>query len=177
MTVASYISFLRILLIIPIIILSSYQTILTNFVSLFLFLIAGFTDYLDGYIARKTNTETNFGALLDLLADKLLVCIVLIWFLFLYKNSYLLFPVILIVSRELSISSVRLMIVEKEGMPLPRVSFLGKFKTAFQIVSISFLFISTSFNFAFYSFSIVCLWIVAGVSFYSFVDYLNKWKL
>ena len=67
MTAASYISFLRILLIIPIIILSSYQTILTNFVSLFLFLIAGFTDYLDGYIARKTNTETNFGALLDLI--------------------------------------------------------------------------------------------------------------
>ena len=71
MTLASYISSLRIILIIPIIFLTSFQISTYNYLSLFLFIIAGLTDYIDGYIARKTNTETSLGALLDLLADKL----------------------------------------------------------------------------------------------------------
>ena len=50
-----------------------------NYLAFVLFVIAGLTDYLDGYIARKTNTETQLGALLDLIADKLLVSLVMVW--------------------------------------------------------------------------------------------------
>ena len=89
MTLASYITISRIILILPIIIFCSFQTSLFNYLAFFLFLLAGLTDYLDGYIARKTNSVTELGALLDLLADKLLVSITLIWLLFV-DNSILL---------------------------------------------------------------------------------------
>ena len=69
MTLASYITSLRILLVLPIILLTYFQTSFFNFLALFLFIFAGLTDYLDGYIARKTYKETPLGALLDLLAD------------------------------------------------------------------------------------------------------------
>ena len=106
MTLASYISSLRIILIIPIIFLTSFQISAYNYLSLFLFIIAGLTDYIDGYIARKTNTETSLGALLDLLADKLLVCVLLIWFISLNDSLFYTIPTIVIITRELTISSI-----------------------------------------------------------------------
>ena len=67
MTYASYVTLIRILLIIPIIYLISNSE---SYLALALFVIAASTDYLDGFIARSTKTETSLGALLDLLADK-----------------------------------------------------------------------------------------------------------
>ena len=78
MTLASCISCLRIVLIVPIVYLLDQgwrvdSPSFYNYLAFVLFVIAGLTDYLDGYIARKTNTETQLGALIDLIADKLLV--------------------------------------------------------------------------------------------------------
>ena len=87
MTFASYISVIRIILIIPIIILTNLQESYLNFLALFLFIFAALTDFLDGYIARKTKTESNIGALLDLLADKILVSLSLIWLIYLYQDA------------------------------------------------------------------------------------------
>ena len=115
MTLSSYLSTLRILLIVPIIILTSFQSSLFNYFSLLLFIIAGLTDYLDGYIARKTNTETPLGALLDLLADKLLVCIILIWLIFLNPSIFYIIPALIIITRELVISSLRQFLLEKKN--------------------------------------------------------------
>ena len=75
MTFANLITFSRIFLIIPVIYLTSLEKVEFNFLALICFLLAGLTDYLDGYVARKTNTQSPLGALLDLLADKLLVCL------------------------------------------------------------------------------------------------------
>ena len=80
MTLASYISCLRIVLIVPIIYLLDQGSSYHNYLAFVLFVVAGLTDYLDGYIARKTDTETQLGALLDLIADKLLVSLVMVWF-------------------------------------------------------------------------------------------------
>ena len=74
MTFASLITCSRVFLIIPVIYLTSLEQIEFNILALICFLLAGLTDYLDGYVARQTDTESAFGALLDLLADKLLVC-------------------------------------------------------------------------------------------------------
>ena len=116
MTLASYISSLRIILIIPIIFLTSFQISTYNYLSLFLFIIAGLTDYIDGYIARKTNTETSLGALLDLLADKLLVCVLLVWFISLNDSLFYTVPALVIITRELTISSLRQFLLEKKEL-------------------------------------------------------------
>ena len=87
MSFASYITLLRILLIIPVL---YFIAVSEEYLALILFVVAGLTDYLDGFIARKTKTETSLGAFFDLLADKLLVCLVLVWCAFIssfYNNN------------------------------------------------------------------------------------------
>ena len=70
MTLASVLSSIRALMIVPIVIFNGHYLLVFS-----LFVVAALTDWLDGYVARKTQTESSLGALLDLLADKLLVCL------------------------------------------------------------------------------------------------------
>ena len=172
MTVASYITLLRIFLVIPIIILSSYDNSLFRYLSLGLFLLAGFTDYLDGYIARKTNSVTELGALLDLLADKFLVSIVLIWLLFLENTITLIIPILIIVSRELIISTLRQFFFERKKKI--EVSLLGKSKTTVHFISIALIIISPEFGYYFWVFSVTCLWIASILSVISLYQYLDE---
>ena len=172
MTFASYITISRIVLILPIIIFSSFQNSLFNYLAFFLFLLAGLTDYLDGYIARKTNSVTELGALLDLLADKLLVSITLLWLLF-ADNSLLLFiPTLIIISRELIISSLRQFVIEKRKKI--KISLLAKSKTTVHFISIALIIISPEFGEYFYIFSISSLWLAALLSIISLNNYINS---
>ena len=173
MTSASYITLLRILLIIPIIYLISTSKVYS---ALFLFILAGLTDYLDGYIARKTGKTSSLGALLDLLADKLLVCIVLIWCVFLSKEILLIIPTIIIISRELIISSIRQFLVEKIGENIIKVTYVAKTKTTIQMIAISFLILSPEMDLWFYKTSIILLWLAALVSVYTLYNYFNSYQ-
>tara|TARA_Y100001949_G_scaffold100622_1_gene84846 strand:- start:122 stop:664 length:543 start_codon:yes stop_codon:yes gene_type:complete len=175
MTLASYISSLRIILIIPIIFLTSFQISTYNYLSLFLFIIAGLTDYIDGYIARKTNTETSLGALLDLLADKLLVCVLLVWFISLNDSLFYTVPALVIITRELTISSLRQFLLEKKELKDLKVSYIARSKTTMQIICISLIIISPEFGNLFYSFSLFLLCLTAMLSLFSFYDYMAKW--
>ena len=175
MTLASYISSLRIILIIPIIFLTSFQISAYNYLSLFLFIIAGLTDYIDGYIARKTNTETSLGALLDLLADKLLVCVLLIWLISLNDSLFYSIPTIVIITRELTISSMRQFLLEKKELKDLKVSYIARSKTTMQIICISLIIISPEFGDLFYSFALFLLCLTAMLSLFSFYDYMAKW--
>ena len=100
----------RVILIIPIILLFEINYFLT---SCFIFIFASLTDFLDGYLARKSNLESELGGLLDLLADKLFVSILLVWLSFKFDSYFLLICTILIISREISISYVRLFLITK----------------------------------------------------------------
>ena len=164
MTLANSITLLRIFIILPVIYLTSLENLENNLLALFLFIIAGLTDYLDGYVARKTNTESNLGALLDLLADKLLVCIILVWLITLNNNLVFTIPVLIILSRELVISSIRQFIVEKTGGNNLKVSLVAKSKTTIQFVAISFLIISPSLGNFIYYVALSLLWIAAYIS-------------
>lgn len=104
-----------------------------------LFLIASYTDYLDGQIARKKKLITAFGQIMDPLADKILVISVLICFLSLNLITGL--PVILIVIREFVITSVRFLIL-KNNKNVISANMWGKLKTVSQIFSIFFIFLS-----------------------------------
>ena len=118
-----------------------------NLIILAIFLIASFTDYLDGHLARKHNIVTTFGKFLDPIADKLLVITALIMLV-----EWGIIPSwipIITVAREFLVSGVR-MLAAGEGTVIA-ASMLGKIKTVSQMIAISLAFVSTSAFFAFVS--------------------------
>lgn len=104
-------------------------------IGLILFIIAAFTDFLDGYIARKHNLVTNFGKLMDPLADKVLMCSA---FVLLTRHGQLpAWIVIAMLAREFLVTGLRLL-ATSQGAVLAADS-LGKLKTVLQIVTIIYL--------------------------------------
>ena len=176
MTLASYLSCLRIILILPIICLTYFQSSSLNYIALIIFIIASLTDYLDGFIARRTNSVTALGALLDLLADKLLVCILLTWLIFLKSSILVTIPSLIIISRELTISSIRQFLAKNNTLSDLGVTRLGKSKTTFQLISIGLLIISLNFGQVFYQLTTIFIWISALLSLFSLLNYLFIWK-
>ena len=173
MTLASYITLLRIILISPIIysISTGYEIL-----ALTLFIIAGITDYFDGFIARKTKTETSFGAFLDLLADKLLVCLVLLWCSILSPSYLIIIPVFTIIVRELIISSIRQFLVQKTGKNPIKVTYIAKSKTSIQLIAISFLILSPKMGSLFNNITILFIWIAALISIYTLFNYFKIYR-
>jgi cardiolipin synthase len=131
--IPNLLTFLRVLMI-PIIILSFYfhQYYYMRKVTAILFLIASITDFLDGYIARKYNFESNLGAMLDHIADKILVSSVLLMLVKFNLASEI--PCIIILARELIISGLREFAANRNLTV--SVSNLAKIKTAIQMIAI-----------------------------------------
>jgi len=99
-----------------------------------LFAVAGITDTLDGYFARRMGQTSRLGAFLDPVADKLIVCVALV--LLVSKDSRLIvvLPAIVIIGREIAISALREWMAEMGHRRKVAVSSLGKVKTILQIV-------------------------------------------
>ena len=134
-----------------------------------LFLIASFTDFLDGYIARYLRQESVLGANLDLLADKIFVSSLLIFISFHFDNLIFLLMTILIITREISIGAIRQYLLETNKENKAKVNSLGKFKTFFQIFSIgvAMIFLDTEFS----SIVEVVVIIAAALSWLSLLNY------
>jgi len=109
------------------------NSIILNYVALFLFAIGAYTDYLDGYIARKYKIVSDFGKIMDPVADKLLVFSAFICFVQL--GIVQAWMVIIIISRDFFVSGVRVMAAKKGG-DIIEASGWGKTKTLTQILSI-----------------------------------------
>ena len=137
-------------------------------------LICG-SGYFDGWLGRKQNSVTRLGAILDLLADKLLVCLLLIW-LSVDKSLSTLIPILLIISREIAISTVRQYLSEFNASRNLKVSFSGKLKTTSQLIAIAFLIISPFSSEIIKFLALISLWIACFMSLYSFLHYLISWK-
>tara|TARA_B100000989_G_scaffold283449_1_gene249365 strand:+ start:166 stop:678 length:513 start_codon:yes stop_codon:yes gene_type:complete len=142
--IPNLISLSRILLILPIIFCIIINHI---YLALVIFLIASFTDFLDGFIARRLKQESVLGENLDLLADKIFVSSLLIFISFHFDNFIFLIMTILIIAREISIGSLRQYLLETKKEKTLKVNFFGKFKTFFQIFSIgtAMIFLDTKF--------------------------------
>jgi CDP-diacylglycerol--glycerol-3-phosphate 3-phosphatidyltransferase len=106
-------------------------------VALLLFIIASLTDWLDGHLARRNHQITNFGKLMDPLADKVLVASALICLIPLHALPS--WVVILVITREFLITGLR-QLAAGQGVILPADS-LGKHKTAWQLITILFFLI------------------------------------
>lgn len=117
-----------------------YQKFLGD-IACVIFIIAGVTDFFDGYIARKRNIVTVFGSFLDPIADKFLVVSSLIMLMGLERIHPVI--VIILVLREMYMTSLRLLAMT-EGIVVP-VSSLGKWKTTTQMIAIPFLMIYEPF--------------------------------
>ena len=173
---ANYLTLSRIFLIFPVLILASPEPDLYNWIALLLFIIAGITDQLDGYVARKTGSTSSLGALLDLVADKLLIVITIVYFISYQSSLLLIIPSLIIVIREIVISSLRQILTEVEGENPVEVTFIAKSKTTLQISALSLLIISPNFGYSFFILTILLFWIAAYISLHSLYGYIKTYQ-
>ena len=173
---ANFLTISRIFLIFPVLILASPEYDINNWIALLLFATAGITDHLDGYVARKTGSMSSLGALLDLVADKLLIIVTLLYFISYQSSILLIIPSIIIVIREIVISSFRQVLAEVEGENPIEVTLMAKSKTTLQIFALSFLIISPNFGFLFFLLTVSLFWIAAYISLHSLYGYIKTYQ-
>ena len=170
------------IIIVPIFVLSFYiPGVVGDLVPFFLFVLASFTDFLDGLLARLYKEESKLGELLDPIADKILVAAALVLLVMngIIKN-YEVIAAIVILTREILISGLREFLAKRKESTLP-VSSLSKFKTFIQMFAIAMLLTGETgnkiINFQDYNaqtIGIVLLWIAAFLTIYTGYDYLRK---
>lgn len=140
-----------------------------------LFTIAGITDYLDGYLARSWREQSHLGALLDPIADKLLVATVLFLLAAFDRIQGLtLLPAILILCREILVSGLREFLAGlRVGVPVTK---LAKWKTAIQMVAIGFLIVGDAGEVLVpyaAEIGVIGLWVAAVLTLVTGYDYLR----
>jgi len=169
------------IILVPIFVITFYiPGLLGDLIPLFIFLLASFTDFLDGLLARLYKEESKLGELLDPIADKIMVSTALV---LLVMNEtiqhYEVIAAIIILTREILISGLREFLAKsKVSMP---VTGLAKFKTFIQMFSIAILLTGESgnriINFQDYnahSIGIILLWLSAFLTLYTGYDYVKK---
>lgn len=139
LNIPNILTLIRIFLI-PVMVLVYYLPITWgHFAAAAIFAIAGVTDWLDGYLARTLQQTSALGAFLDPVADKLIVAIALVILVGESDLAYLAIPAAVIVGREIVISALREWMAELGKSASVAVSFIGKFKTASQMVAVFLL--------------------------------------
>ena len=170
------------IIIVPIFVLSFFiPGVFGDLVPFFLFVIASFTDYLDGLLARLYKEESKLGELLDPIADKILVAAALVLLIMngIIKN-YEVIAAIVILTREILISGLREFLAKRSKDTVP-VSSMSKFKTFIQMFSIALLLTGETgnkiINFQDYNaqtIGIILLWVAAFLTLYTGYIYFRK---
>ncbi len=138
------------------------------------FAAAAFTDWLDGYLARRLGQTTPFGAFLDPVADKLIVVTALALLIGNYASLWLTIPGVIIVGREIVISALREWMAEMNRRGLVAVSWTARVKTAVQMVAIVILLANPPvMNLPWAIVGLVLLYAAALVTIWSMVIYLR----
>ena len=169
------------IILVPIFVITFYLPgLLGDLIPLFIFLLASFTDFLDGLLARLYKEESKLGELLDPIADKIMVAAALI---LLVMNdtikNYEVIAAIIILTREILISGLR-EFLGKSQVSIP-VTGLAKFKTFIQMFSIAILLTGESGNklinfhdYNAHTIGIILLWLSAFLTLYTGYDYVKK---
>ena len=141
---ANFFTLIRVILA-PIIFISIIEPSL-HVLALLLFVFASFTDYLDGYCARKTNTVSVVGEVIDPIADKILI--VFIFFgLTVYLHSYLIaFSASTIIAREIWVGALRDLNARNSNSQATKVLYIAKIKTTIQLFTIGIYMIGLAFS-------------------------------
>jgi CDP-diacylglycerol--glycerol-3-phosphate 3-phosphatidyltransferase len=143
-------------------------------VAALLFIAASLTDWLDGYLARRMNLTSAFGAFLDPVADKLLVAVALVMLLRDDPRSVMGVVVCIIIGREITISALREWLAELGQRARVAVGLLGKLKTAFQMTAISLMLWQTPLGpLPVYEIGYLLLFLAAALTIWSMIVYLR----
>jgi CDP-diacylglycerol---glycerol-3-phosphate 3-phosphatidyltransferase len=178
-TIPNILTLIRIILI-PVLVIVFYMPGQWTYqLSAAIFGIAALTDLLDGYLARRLNQTSPFGAFLDPVADKLMVAVALV--LLVQDNPAPLFaiPAAIIIGREIAISALREWMAEIGARTKVAVSVVGKLKTTLQMIAILLLLYKIPLGaFPAHTVGLVLLYIAAALTLWSMVVYMHAaWPL
>ena len=145
-----------------------------NLMATLMFVVSAATDWLDGYLARRLNQVSSFGAFLDPVADKILVCASVLVLVHLGRADV--FVALIIIGREIAISALREWMAQIGASKSVAVHMIGKLKTVVQMVAIPFLLfdgilfgvIDTRL------WGVWLIWLAAVMTVWSMVYYLQK---
>lgn len=148
-----------------------YMTMGEGIAATAIFVIASVTDFFDGHLARKHNLVTNYGKIMDPLADKLLVTSALVCMV--ETNVVPAWMVIVILAREFAITGLRA-VAASEGIVIA-AAWSGKIKTVTQMIAIIFLLLGNwPFSLVNIPFAEFMLWVAVIMTIYSGVEYIYK---
>lgn len=139
LNLATWLTLLRIALIPVVVAVFYWKWSGANVLVTGLFLLAAFTDWLDGWIARRYQQSSPFGAFLDPVADKLMVAVVLILVVQADPKPWLAITAAVIIGREISISALREWMAELGQRATVKVAIIGKLKTVAQMAALAML--------------------------------------
>lgn len=138
------------------------------------FATAACTDWLDGYLARRLNQTSRFGAFLDPVADKLMVCTVLVLLVQADPRMNLAVPALVIIGREIAVSALREFMAEIGQRTAVAVATLGKVKTIAQMSAlVLMLYRESVFGFPVYEIGLTLLYLAVLLTLWSMVVYLR----
>ena len=145
-----------------------------NLIATVMFVVFAATDWLDGYLARKLNQTSSFGAFLDPVADKFLVCASLLVLVHLQRADV--FVALIIIGREIAISALREWMALIGATKSVAVHMLGKVKTTVQMIAIPFLLFDGQLfgRIDTHTWGTWLIWISAVLTVWSMVYYLQK---
>ncbi|MBM7061809.1 CDP-diacylglycerol--glycerol-3-phosphate 3-phosphatidyltransferase [Pseudomonas sp. UL073] len=168
MNIPNLITVLRVLLI-PIFILLFYLPFTwSHLAASGVFALAAATDWLDGYLARRLEQSTPFGAFLDPVADKLMVAVALVLLVEEHANIWLTLPAAIIIGREIVISALREWMAELGARAHVAVSSLGKWKTAAQMSALVILLANPA---------LLNFWVIVGFTLLIIAAALTLWSM
>lgn len=139
-----------------------------------IFALAGATDWLDGYMARRLGQTSQFGAFLDPVADKLMVAVALV--LILQADPRIVIAVVaaIIIGREITVSALREWMAELGARSRVAVSGIGKAKTTMQMIGLGcMLFTKPVFGLPVHDIGLALLIVAAGITLWSMVGYMR----
>ncbi|MDP3559263.1 MAG: CDP-diacylglycerol--glycerol-3-phosphate 3-phosphatidyltransferase [Legionellaceae bacterium] len=172
-TLPNILTFTRIALI-PVFVITFYLPFhWARNLAVLIFAFASFTDWLDGFLARKLKQSSSFGAFLDPVADKLLISSTLLLLVGARNIDFITLPALIIVGREIVISALREWMAEMGSRVSVAVSYIGKIKTTVQMFALLILIAYDPGHTDLRNLGIFFLYIAAMLTIWSMIIYLN----
>ena len=175
MTIPNILTLLRLIMLPVLFIVFYWDFPLHYLASTVVFTLIGITDFFDGYLARKLNQFSSFGAFMDPVADKIAVAMCYIMITELYQSPWVTAAVIIIIGREIAISALREWMAGAGKSAKIAVAKIGKWKTFMQMFTIGAMFLAAEHFSLFWDYlAYVCLAIATVLTLISMIHYFQQ---